>query len=76
MSSSSARRSAADRAARYRRRQHPHRHEVVVSVPVCDAIVDLLITTEWLPVAKWQDRRQIGLAIAAMLKAAAKSRHA
>lgn len=62
---------AADRQRRYRRRQHPTRHEIVAPVPTSDPVLGMLVRTGWLRAEEWQDRHQVGLAISRMLKDAA-----
>ena len=57
---------------RWRARQHPHKHEVVARVPVCDAVVAMLIDTGWLNTHEATDATEIGRAIGEMLKRAAR----
>ena len=67
-----ARTKAAERQRRWRQRQHPNRHELIAPVPVCDDVIALLVQTGWLASREWQNRKQIGAAIEAMLKDAAR----
>src|SRR4051794_38405199 len=60
------------RQQRWRARQHPHRRELVASVPVSPPVLALLVETGWLQPCEASNREQIGSAVAALLKDAAK----
>ena len=56
-----------ERQKRWRARQHPHRREIVVPVPLCESVVnDLAKRFEWFD--RSEDPKTIGAAIAAELK--------
>ena len=61
------------RQKRWRARQHPYHHELVVPVLVCDDNVSLLIQLGYLSAHEHRDHKQIGIAIAALVKDARKN---